>query len=394
MSFFSDLMVLDLSRYLPGGYATQMLADWGAEVVKVEDTGTGDFSRAESPLMHGVSFYHTALDRNKKSISLNLKKESAHEAFLKLVAEADVLVESFRPGVTERLGIDYECLRRINSGLVYCSITAYGQGDSRSRKAAHDINMMAQCGFLDLNEGRVPLLPWCDLAASMVAGQSILAALCERERCGSGAYCDVSMFDSFVWWNSLLDARYDFNGGRLEMEDLEHPSAAYNVYPTADGKLLSTAMIENKFWDPFCEEMGLDAETRQNGRTNVHRDETAHSRVAQVIAGKTLAEWEKWIGDRDVCMSPVRSKEEAIVSIVGSGSGMMMYREYPRCGSVLQTDIPHRVTTLPTDLAGARPPRELGEDTCELLRRIGYDDETIGEMAREGAVKIHTGGIG
>lgn len=195
---FSGLTVLDLSRYLPGGYATQVLADMGAEVIKVEDTGRGDFCRHDEPVMQGESYYFTALARNKKSLSVNLKSQEGKEIFHKLAAKSDIILESFRPGVTTRLGIDYEQIKAVKPDIIYCSLSGYGQSNPNSLKALHDINMQAQSGYLSLNGGKTSPLHLCDLASGMVAAQDMLAALYQRSVSGKGNYIDISMFDSFV----------------------------------------------------------------------------------------------------------------------------------------------------------------------------------------------------
>jgi crotonobetainyl-CoA:carnitine CoA-transferase CaiB-like acyl-CoA transferase len=383
---FSNLVVLDLSRYLPGGYATQVFADLGAKVIKVEDTGEGDFCRHEPPMKNNVSFYYSALCRNKKSVSFNLKHPAALRAFMKLASEADVVIESFRPGVTKRLGIDYGAVKTVNPGIVYCSISAFGQNDPRSLKALHDINMMAACGYLSLNGCAIPPLPLCDMAASMVAVQDVLAALCQRAATGEGAYCDVSMFDSFVWWNSLLDARYDFNGDRLELQDLEHPSVGYNLYETKDGRTLSCAIMESKFWIPFCKEMGFGEDMYEAMRLHRESAPEAFEKMEKLFASRTLAEWKKLLGDKDVCIAPVETKCEAIAHIVASGTGMMEYSEFPQTGRTLLTNIPHNISSLPRDLKGAKPPHKLGEDNLEILLGLGYSRENIDQMAAEGAI--------
>ena len=163
---FSDITVLDFSRYLPGGYATQVLADLGATVIKVEDTGLGDFMRHDYPTKGGgISYYITALGRNKKSVSLNLKNEEVVDWFLKMAQEADIIVESFRPGVTAKLGIDYESIKKLNPGIIYCSISGYGANDPRSKKAQHDLNMQATSGYLSVNHGSTSPLHLCDLSS-------------------------------------------------------------------------------------------------------------------------------------------------------------------------------------------------------------------------------------
>ena len=209
---FDNIVVLDMTRYLPGGYSTQVFADLGAEVIKVEDTNRGDFCRHEPPLKNGSSYYFTALGRNKKSLSINLKNNEGLQAFYWLVHEADVVIESFRPGVAKKLKIDYETLHEINPRLIYCSLSSYGQEDPRSLKPLHDLNIQAQSGYLSLNGGNKAPLHLCDLATAMVSCQSLLIALYDREKTNKGRYIDISMFDSFVWWNSMIDSRWFFQG--------------------------------------------------------------------------------------------------------------------------------------------------------------------------------------
>lgn len=256
---FARLRVLDLSRYLPGGYATQVLADLGADVIKVEDTGLGDFCRHEHPQRGGMSYYIEALGRNKRSVALDLKDADAHAAFMKLVKGADVVVESFRPGVTKKLGIDYAAVRAVNPRIVYCSFSGYGQDDPRSQLPLHDLNMQAQSGYLSLNGGVKAPLHLCDLASSMVAAQSMLAALYDREISGEGRFIDVSMFDSFVWWNSLIDTRWGFQDESISEDTIAFPERCcfYNIYETSDGGRLAFGLIEDKFWASFCEDAGV-----------------------------------------------------------------------------------------------------------------------------------------
>ena len=255
-NYFAGLRVLDHTRYLLGGYATQALADLGAEVIKIEDTGTGDFCRMEEPLRNGVSHYFSALNRNKKSVCLNLKSEEGRQAYFRLVETADVVIENFRPGVTRRLGIDYEAEKSVKPNIIHCGMSSFGQDDPRSLKALHDINFQALSGYLSLNGGKISPIHFVDVSTGMVAIQSILAALLQRSYTGEGAFCDVKMFDSFVWWNALIDARYDFYGGQITPDTLDFPALSYNVYPTKDGGSVSIAMLEEKFWAALSEGAG------------------------------------------------------------------------------------------------------------------------------------------
>ena len=309
---FSDITVLDFSRYLPGGYATQVLADLGATVIKVEDTGLGDFMRHDYPTKGGgISYYITALGRNKKSVSLNLKNEEVVDWFLKMAQEADIIVESFRPGVTAKLGIDYESIKKLNPGIIYCSISGYGANDPRSKKAQHDLNMQATSGYLSVNHGSTSPLHLCDLSSGMVAGQALLAALYARTVTGEGAYIDISMFDCFVWWNSLLDSRWCFNDGECKRDDLEYPSTAYNVYETKDGGKLALGMVEPKFWEPFCDAIG-HPEIKPTGLMRRWEAPEAFEIVEETIKGRTTQEWLDWLEDKDFCIAKVNSKTEAV----------------------------------------------------------------------------------
>lgn len=378
---FSKLTVLDFSRYLPGGYATQPLADWGANVIKVEDTGLGDFSRHDYPTKHGISYYITALGRNKKSISLDLKNKEVVALFLKMAAKADVIIESFRPGVTKKLGIDYGSIKAINPRIIYVSISGYGQNDPRSLKAQHDLNMQAQSGYLSVNHGSTSPLHLCDLASSMVAGQAILSALYAREETGEGAYIDISMYDSLVWWNSLLDSRYSFNDGVCKREDLEYPAPCYNVYETKDGGHLALGMVEMKFWKPFCEAIGapelIDAHLHRRWEVP-----GAFEKMEGIIKGKTTAEWERWLEDKDFCIATVLSKDEAVKQITKENPETLRYVNFPDVGKVLQTNIPHHISTMPVSIEDFVQPSRLGQDTAEELKKVGCDDAKIAELAK------------
>lgn len=383
-------MVLDFSRYLPGGYATQPLADWGANVIKVEDTGMGDFARHENPTRHGISYYITALGRNKKSVSLNLKDPEVKGLFLKLAARADVIVESFRPGVTRKLGIDYDSIRAINPGIIYVSLSAFGQFDPRSLQAKHDINMQASAGYLAVNHGSTSPLHLVDLASGMVAGQAILAALFNRTYTGEGSYIDISMYDSFLWWNSLLDARYDFNGGQLKREDVIYPVPAYNVYETADGGKVAVGSLEDKFWNNVCDTTGASDHTRACKLKKRWEAPEAFEEMECIFRSRTTDEWRAWVEANDVCSAVVVDKDEAIRDIVANEPETMNYVEFPDIGRVLQTNIPHRIAAMPVHIADFEQPSRLGQDTAAVLRALGVDDSGIEALAARGAVKLDT----
>lgn len=387
-SSFNDVTVLDFSRYLPGGYATQVLADMGANVIKCEDTGLGDFMRHDYPTKGGgVSYYVNALGRNKKSVSFNLKNPEVVEAFKKMAAEADIIVESFRPGVTKKLGIDYDTIKEINPGIIYCSISAYGANDPRSLKPMHDLNMQATAGYLAVNHGSMSPLHLCDLSTAMVVGQALLAALYERNATGEGCYIDTSMFDCFVWWNSLLDSRWSFNDGVCKRTDLEYPSVAYNVYATKDGGRYSLGMVEDKFWKQFCEATGHE-ELIGKGLLREWEDPEAFETVRQIMKSKTTAEWDEYFSDKDMCVGRVNTKTEAVAQLVVENPEALAYVEFPRVGRVLQTGLPHHLSNIPTPISEFKAVSDLGADTAEELKKVGYDDATIARLREEGGIKF------
>lgn len=381
---FAGLKVLDHTRYLLGGYATQVFADLGAEVIKVEEIKKGDLCRGDYPFRNGVSYYHTALNRNKKSLTLNFKSETGKEVYFKLVKDADIVIENFRPGVLKRLGIDYETVKAINPRIVHCSMTGFGQDDPRSLKALHDINFQALSGYLSLNGGKTAPLHACDVATGMVAVQSILAALLQRNVTGEGTFCDIRMFDSFVWWNSLLDSRYEFDGYQISAASLEFPALCYNVYETKDGGKISIAMLEEKFWKDFCQSQGL-TDIEQSKLKRRHEAPEAFAKMEAHFKTKTFAEWKEWLKTQDICAMHVMDKAEAIDYILSSGTGLMEHLDFPLTGKTLQTNIPHYIASLPVSLKNATPAPILGEHNAAILKGLGYTDEQIEEMAAKGA---------
>lgn len=384
---FSDLLILDFSRYLPGGYATQPFADWGARVIKVEDTDQGDFCRHDAPTRFGVSYYSTALCRNKDSISLNLKDEESLQACLELAKKADIIIESFRPGVTKKLGIDYETIKEKNPTVIYASISAYGQDDPLSKKALHDLNMQAQAGYLSLTDDNAFPLPLVDYATAMVAGQALMAALFNREKTGEGAYIDISMFDCFVWWQSMIDSRWAFNGGIHKRTDLEYPAVGYNLYQTADGKHLAFAMLESKFWVPFTKEVGL-SELEKDCRKRSWQAPEAFRKMEELVASRTLQEWLDWLKDREYSISPVLTKDEAIINLTCTKPNLVSWVNFDDVGCVLQTNIPHNISNLATQISDFTEAHRLGQDTAQVLNALGYDDDQISTMEQRGAIKL------
>lgn len=382
---FENLVVLDLSRYLLGAYVSLYFADLGARVIKVEDTKTGDFVRQEQPIKNGESYYHYALNRNKESISLNLKDPEVLNYFYELVKTADVLVENYRPGVAKRLNIDFETLHDINPNLVYVSFSAYGQNDPRSLDALHDINIVAKTGYYDLTKGSVALLQPADLSAAMVGIQGALTGLLAREQAG-GTHVDVSMYDSVVWWNAMLDSRWFFYDKTLTAEMREYPSVGYNVYRTKDDRMVSFGFYEHKFWNEFCTELGRE-DLLDTLKDTPEQNPQAYQAVVEIAASKTFDEWSEWIDAHDYAMAPCLNKTEAIQLARETSPHMLDYVDFPRFGTALQTNTPHVIGSMRSNLQEAREPDTLGGSTKKVLTELGCSEEQIAALQEKQAIK-------
>lgn len=383
---FEGLLVLDLSRYLLGAYVSLYLADFGARVIKVEDTKAGDYCRQEQPSIHGESYYHYALDRNKESVSFNLKDPDVLEAFYDLVRRADVLIENYRPGVTKRLGIDYDTLKTVNPRLIYLSFSAYGQQDDRSLLALHDINIVAQTGFYDLNEGHVALIPPADMASAMAGIQGVLTALIQRDKTDEGSWVDVSMYDSLIWWNAMLDSRWSFFGHEFPCSKREYPSIGYNIYDTSDGRKVVFGFYENNFWNEFCDDMGRP-DLHDTLKSTPQEDPDSYDAVQHIVASKTYDEWIDWLGAHEHPITPIWNKTEALNYAIETKPEIVNYVDFPRMGKTLQTNTPHKIGALQNSLADSIEPELLGESSVRVLSELGRSDELIGSLIEKGAIK-------
>jgi crotonobetainyl-CoA:carnitine CoA-transferase CaiB-like acyl-CoA transferase len=384
-NYFKNLLILDHTRYLLGGYATQVFADLGAEVIKIENIDGGDFCRMEEPMRNGVSHYFSALNRNKKSLTLNLKSEEGRKIYLDLVKKADVVIETFRPGVMKRLGIDYEAEESVNPRIIHCAMSSFGQDNPRSLKAFHDINFQALSGYLSLNGGVISPIHYVDVATGMAAVQNIMAALLERTHSGKGSFCDVRMFDSFVWWNSLIDARYDFYDGKVSKETLDFPALAYNIYETADGGRVAVGMLEEKFWNTFLKDFGLE-DLAKFKRCRRQEAAEAFEKMEKTFKKYSTAEWNEYLSSKDTCAMTAFSKDEAINYIISSDTGLMKYVDFNRTGKTLQTRIPLHVSSLPFSLDSATECPALGEHNTDILLDAGYTDDEIADLRNKGII--------
>ena len=393
MSALEDIRVLDLSRLLPGGFCSLLLADFGAEVLKVEDTGMGDYIRWSPPYHDGAddsakSALFLALNRGKRSIRLDLKSDGGREVLLRLAREYDVLLESFRPGVMERLGVGYERLRQENPGLVYCAITGYGQDGPYTGRSGHDMNYLGLNGLLGLTgpADGPPVQSAGQIAdiggGSLTAAFGILAALRERERSGEGQLVDVSMFDGSLAWLAMVAAKYLCDGvvpGRGDLE-LAGRLICYRPYACRDG-WVTLGALEPKFWQAWCRGVGReDLIERQFDPPGSE----SHAEVERIFLERTRDEWQAFAGEVDCCLEPVLDLDEALDSDLVRAREMVTELDQPGAGGVRLLGVPVKLSRTPGAPAGPGP--ALGEHTGDVLRSLGYSADEIAALEASGAV--------
>lgn len=390
----SGIRVLDLSRLLPGPFCSLLLADFGAEVVKVEDTGMGDYVRWAPPFHEGVEesakgAMFLALNRNKTSIRINLKEERGRAVLLKLVGEADVVLESFRPGVLDRLGVGYERMKEENPGIVYCAISGYGQDGPMRDRSGHDMNYLGLIGLLGLTgDAGAPVQAAGQIAdiggGALMAAFAILAALRERDRSGLGQLVDVSMTDGALSWlgmvagASLADGDTPRRGGL----PLAGSFVCYRPYAASDG-WVSLGALEPKFWRNWC--LGVGREDLLERQFDAPGG-PAHADVEAVFRGRTRDEWTAFAGEHDCCLEPVLELDEALDSDLVRAREMVVEIDQPGATRpVRQLGIPVKLSRTPGD-ANRLPGPGLGEHTDDVLRAAGYDDADIAALHEAGAV--------
>ena len=387
----AGVRVLDLTRLLPGGYATLVMADLGADVVKVEEPGKGDYIRWTPPLVGDVSSAHIALNRNKRSITLNLKSEAGRDIFMRLAEHADVVIESFRPGVMERLGLGWDHLSRTNPRLVYCAITGYGRSGPRSLAAGHDANYIGYAGVLGITgeEGRRPVLPGVqigDLAGGgMAAVIAILAALYRRAISGRGDLCDIAMTDGATSWLSIHAAEF-VAAKVVPQRELMHLSGrypCYRVYPAADG-WITVGALEPQFWVALCgaierEDLAGDAFATGDRRAEVIRE------LEALFVTRTRAEWMSIFDGLDVCVGPVNDLAEAFDDPQSRHRQMFVAADVPGVGPWMHVGNPIKLEGHDDDLV-RRPPPAMGEHTDEILAEIGIHAHDVEGLRNSGAI--------
>jgi len=373
----SGITVVDLSRLLPGPYCSMILADHGARVIAVED---------KRFLADGLFF--KLINRNKEHISLNLRTEKGKEIFFRLIQNADVLLEGFRPGVVDRLGVGYETVGKVNPAIIYCSITGYGQDGPFRDRVGHDANYLSYAGVLDLigEADRPPSIPGIQIAdiagGGMNAAIGILLALFAREKTGKGQYIDISMTDGMVGFLPAALFFRQLTGQEPARADgfLSHRYACYNTYETADGKYLSIGAVENRFWKQLCDV--LDVPEYADLQYDDARRKEIIDFMCNIFKQKTLNEWDAILADRDICWGRVQSlsdvlndslfrERQMVVEIKGKDGKMSKTLGVP----VKLSETPGAVRT---------PPVDFGKSTPDILQELGYSAKDIKEFEEAG----------
>ena len=386
------IKILDLSRYLPGPFCTQILADFGAEVIKVEDPKGGDLGRTLTPVVEGESARFPTVNRNKKSITLDLKQDAGKDIFRNLVAQADVVVDQFRPGVMKKMGLDYDNLKKINKGIIYCAITGYGLTGPLRDAAGHDLNYLslaAVTGLTGVYQGRPAMsgVQIADIAGgTLYSVIAILLALASREKTGEGQLCDVAMLDCSI--SLLAYTLGEWAGwGRLpEMGNdvLTGGYACYNVYQTKDDKYVSLGAVEDKFWAEFCVKIDRAEYIKPQWNTALQQD--MQTDVRTIMLTRTRDEWVDFFAHSDICFTPILTMEEMcdypqvidremilkLSNFKGSG------RDIPLTGVAI------KLSGSPGEAKLTFP--VLGEHNYEVLRLAGYSRSQIVDFKSNGVI--------
>ncbi|MEE4265173.1 MAG: CaiB/BaiF CoA-transferase family protein [Desulfobacteraceae bacterium] len=373
------ITVIDLSRLLPGPYCSMILADHGARVIAVED---------KRFLADGLFF--NLINRNKEHMSLNLKTDKGQEIFYRLIEKADVLLEGFRPGVVDRLGVGYESVRRANPKIIYCSITGYGQNGPFRDRVGHDANYLSYAGVLDLigEKDRPPSIPGVQIAdiagGGMNAAIGILLALFARKNTGKGQYIDISMTDGMVGFLPAALFFRQLTGQEPTRADgiLSHRYACYNTYETADGRYLSIGAVENRFWKQLCDTLEIPE------YAPLQYDEKRRAEILQTMRQtfkqKTLDEWDAILADLDICWGKIQSTKEVLEDPLFLERKTVVEIE----GKDGKRSKTIGVTVKLSDTPGAirTPPVDFGESTASVLQELGYTVENIKEFKEKDVV--------
>ena len=387
----SNITILDLTRLLPGPMCTLHLADLGADVIKIEEPSIGDYARVVPPFQKKLSKFFLAINRNKRSVTLDVKKEKGKKIFLELAKNADVIVESFRPGIMDKLGIGYNEIQSINPRIVFCSITGYGQTGPYSHLAGHDLNFLAYTGALKTGpkSNEAPAIPNIQIGdligGTASAAMSIMAALIQQKTQGVGQYLDVSIMDGLLSHSvigvSNINSKEIFG---LDLSDLLTGLLhCYQLYPTKDGRYMALAALEYKFWERFCNALSReDLISRHLDRGEESNE--VYDILVSIFKDKTMLEWVEFFKDVDCCLSPVLTIEEALDQSQVQDRGLIVDHFHEQEGLVSQFVFPVKFSKTKFEVYQSAP--LLGEHNDFIFGELGYSKDEIMNLNKEGVI--------
>jgi crotonobetainyl-CoA:carnitine CoA-transferase CaiB-like acyl-CoA transferase len=370
----SGITVIDLSRLLPGPYCSMILADHGARVIAVE-----------SRQFMADGLFLSTVNRNKEHMTLNLKSVEGRQIFRRLVQKADVLLEGFRPGVVDRLGVDYKSMRKVNPKIIYCSITGYGQNGPLRDRVGHDVNYLSYSGVLNLigepdRPPSIPGIPIADIAAGgMNAAIGILLALFTRKKTGTGQYIDISMTDGMVGFLPVVLFFQQLAGRDPRRSDamLSHRYACYNTYETADGRFLSIGAVENRFWKNLCEHLGVPQYAAL--QYDDSRREEILDFMRTTFKKKSLDEWDAELADLEICWGRIQTFSEMLADPLFKERQMILELKSTTGEKKTAIGVPVKLSKTPGAVRSAAV--DFGASTNSILRELGYSEKQIKQFA-------------
>jgi crotonobetainyl-CoA:carnitine CoA-transferase CaiB-like acyl-CoA transferase len=382
--------ILDLTQRLPGPLCTLILADMGMDVIKIEEPKRGDFTRSMPPFYNNQGALFVFLNRNKRSVTLDLKSQEGREIFLKMAATADVVLEGSKPGFMKSLKVDYEEIEKVNPTVVYCSLSGYGQNGPYMDRAGHDLNYNAIAGILAMTGNEFgPALPGlllADVAGGLGAVIAIMMGLFHKEKSGRGQYVDVSMFDVLFSWFSLTNVAQSIALDRsLSRQEgaFTGKLACYQLYRTKDDQYVTLGSLEQKFWNQFCESVGR--EDLRDGYLEEERQAYLKGELKLMFASKEKDEWMNLFADKDFCFEPVKSVKESLSDVHVLARKLIFEVGKTATERIKQINLPFKTSVLKDPPYYSKPPL-LGEHTEEIFRQLGFSDQEIGEYRDKGVI--------
>ena len=395
MKALDGIRVLDLTRALAGPFCTLMLGDNGADVIKVEIPGSGDDTRKWGPPFIGEeSAYYLSINRNKRSLTLNLQDAQAQEVFMKLAQDIDVVVENFTPGVMGRFGLDYDAVKAVNPKVVYCSISGFGQDGPYRNRPAYDQIMQGVGGLMSITgepdgEPQKIGIAVTDIGAGMWSAFAIMAALHHREKSGEGQYIDISMLDAQVAWLTYQAAFFFANGEAPKRMGAAHPTLVpYQAFMCNDGKYINVAVGSERIWGRFCQGMGReDLKDHPDYATNsvrVNHRGAMVSMLQEIFLTRPVAEWVEDLQAANVPCGPINDLADVFADPQVLARNMYLEMAHPTLGSIKQTGLPIKFSLTPGGLD--RHPPLLGEHNQEILKSLGYSEADVQSLMAQSVI--------